>query len=232
MKRFTLLTGFVFFTMLGGCGKDFIDTEIIKVGDVSIMESEFLEELDFQLSFRDLVITREEDTIPGKITEEELKKQILEEMLIPLAAVKAKYKDKIEKIMEEAETIRDLISEDGSNFRELAIKYSKDTNAKNGGELGTLTRMSQKYPIPRYCFKAKKGEIVGPFLSQYGCHIFKIKAVTKGTIPSADAIRAAHILLPYEPTRPDFVVNMLPQIVKDAKIQVMDPSYEAFVTKK
>ncbi len=82
----------------------------------------------------------------------------------------------------------------GSDFAELAKNYSDDPgSAANGGDLGYFGRGMMVKPFEEAAFSAKKGEIVGPILTQHGFHIIKVedKKVENGK----EQVKARHILL-------------------------------------
>ena len=67
--------------------------------------------------------------------------------------------------------------EEGEDFSELAKTYSeRDWAAVNGGELGYF-RMGQFKPIDKFAFKARAGEIIGPF--EVGSKYSIIKVIGK-----------------------------------------------------
>lgn len=234
MKQGFFLLGTAALAMAAACSPGGLgDEEILKVDGVAVMESEFLDELEYQLSFSEVVMLEEgeEEISPHLITEEDLKKTVLSDLLIPMAAVKAKYGNEIPEIMSRAEEIMKKIEPGGGNFDEVAAAHSKD-KADVGGSLGVLTRRGYVYPVPRMAFTAEAGEIVGPFLSQVGCHILYVHGKTKGTVPSVDTVRVSHILLPFEEARLDFMAVVLPDLVKKARIEVLSPAYERFVKRE
>ena len=60
-------------------------------------------------------------------------------------------------------------------FAELAKKNSQDTgSAVNGGDLGLFARGMMVKPFEDAAFAAKKDELVGPVLSDFGYHIIRI----------------------------------------------------------
>lgn len=60
-------------------------------------------------------------------------------------------------------------------FAELAKKNSQDTgSAANGGDLGLFARGMMVKPFEEAAFSAKKDELVGPVLSDFGYHIIRV----------------------------------------------------------
>ena len=62
----------------------------------------------------------------------------------------------------------------GKSFEEIAMKVSLCPSKKNGGSLGWFTRGRMVKEFEDACFKANKGDIVGPVKTQFGYHIIKI----------------------------------------------------------
>lgn len=87
----------------------------------------------------------------------------------------------------------------GSDFADLANLYSEDpgnTDAQNlprGGDLGWFERGQMVKPFSDAAFSARKGDVVGPVLSQFGYHIIKI--IDKKTVNGKAQVHGAHILL-------------------------------------
>lgn len=80
-------------------------------------------------------------------------------------------KDKKRKELEEVQ--RAL--KNGSDFSELALKYSDDPSKVNGGDLGYFTRGRMVKPFEDAAFALKPGEISGIVETQFGYHIIKVE---------------------------------------------------------
>ncbi|MFH1998352.1 MAG: peptidylprolyl isomerase [Planctomycetota bacterium] len=201
---------------------------LMEVNGVPIIEEDFNRQLEYELSYQEL---KPDDQVhpqnPGLMTLEQVKRKILWKELIPMAVVRAAYKEKIPTLMEEAGKIMHELSEDGSDFAEKAAKYSGDSNAQKGGCWRTVTRRSLYYPLPRILFNAEPNEIIGPVLSLVGCHIVWMQEKHKGMMTSDDTLVASHILLPFEAGRMDFLPVVIDQLVKEAHIVVKDPAFAA-----
>jgi parvulin-like peptidyl-prolyl isomerase len=201
----------------------------LEVNGVPITEGEFKEQLDYELSYREIKVEGEEAANPFVMTEEEIKKEIFKKMLIPMAAVKSKYGDRFPALMREAESIKKEIAPDRSNFARLAAEYSKDTNAKEGGAWRIVTRFALYYPVTRFAFTAKQGDVRGPFMSLAGCHLIWVQKKTQGMLAADDNVEASHILLPFQPDRPDFIPVVIDELVGTARIEVIDPEFAKYV---
>ena len=208
---------------------------IIEVDGFPITEKEFYRAYEFHALYWDI---RKEtgdmpedaaESRPGSVTEDDLKTRILSNSLIPMAAIKAKYRETIPGLLNRADKIKSMIAPDGSNFGELAAKHSGDTNAESGGNLGTVNPIGLPYPVSMRAFDAEKGEIIGPFLSLAGCHILFIHEKIQGMVPASDSIKASQILLPYVDGKPDFVGSILPRLLEEARVEVVDHEYERYV---
>jgi peptidyl-prolyl cis-trans isomerase C len=65
-------------------------------------------------------------------------------------------------------------TETGKKFGELAMKFSDCPSGKKGGDLGWFTRQKMVKEFEDEGFKGKKGDICGPFKTQFGWHLMWI----------------------------------------------------------
>jgi parvulin-like peptidyl-prolyl isomerase len=97
----------------------------------------------------------------------------------------------------------------GGDFATLAKKYSQDSSAANGGDLGFFTRSQMVAPFANAAFSLQPGQVYSTVVqSQYGYHVIKVNAV-KG-----DQVDASQILI----KSVDFNTYLQQQVSK-AKIQ-------------
>src|SRR5208282_3221097 len=87
----------------------------------------------------------------------------------------------------------------GSNFEELAKKYSEDPGSKpKGGDLGWLVRGQTVPEFEKAAFSLPKGEMSDLIRTQYGFHIIKVldkeTAHTKPFDEVKDSIRTPLLL--------------------------------------
>src|SRR4051794_33626631 len=69
--------------------------------------------------------------------------------------------------------------ESGDSWKEVAKKYSIDTQSKSqGGKLPPVSKGQQEKALDDAIFKAKKGELVGPIKTQFGYYDFEVGKVT------------------------------------------------------
>jgi foldase protein PrsA len=69
--------------------------------------------------------------------------------------------------------------ESGDSWKEVAKKYSIDTQSKSqGGKLPPVSKGQQEKALDDAIFKAKKGELVGPVKTQFGYYDFVVNKVT------------------------------------------------------
>ncbi len=96
---------------------------------------------------------------------------------------------------EEKQRIKDLLNgyrkrvEDGEEFSTLAVLYSQDGSARNGGELGFVTRGDLVPEFETAAFKLRKGEVSEVVETQFGFHIIQL-IERRG-----EQINARHILI-------------------------------------
>ena len=83
-------------------------------------------------------------------------------------------------------------------FEEMALKYSQDPSAKNGGgSLGFMKRGTLVTEFEAVAFNLKPGEISDPVKTQFGYHIIETQEIR------GDKINARHILLTPPTTEED-----------------------------
>ena len=76
---------------------------------------------------------------------------------------------------EKADALFAQAKKNPKEFAELAKKNSQDTgSAANGGDLGLFSRGMMVKPFEDAAFGAKKDELVGPVLSDFGYHIIRV----------------------------------------------------------
>lgn len=80
------------------------------------------------------------------------------------------------KTQEEADNIKKELKADGSNFSELAKKYSQDPgSAARGGDLGFFPQGAMVKEFDQTAFSMKEGEISPVVKTQFGFHIIYVQ---------------------------------------------------------
>ncbi|MBN1931286.1 MAG: peptidylprolyl isomerase [Desulfobacterales bacterium] len=64
--------------------------------------------------------------------------------------------------------------ENGSDFAELAKKYSQCPSGKNGGDLGEFSQGEMVPQFDKVIFNGEIGKIHGPVKTQFGYHLIDI----------------------------------------------------------
>tara|TARA_Y100000589_G_scaffold297496_1_gene305308 strand:- start:1075 stop:3042 length:1968 start_codon:yes stop_codon:yes gene_type:complete len=83
------------------------------------------------------------------------------------------------------------LADNGSDFKELAKKYSSDPSAvSNGGYLGYFSVFRMVYPFETAAYKTDSGQVSKPFRTRFGYHIVKVHNKRK----AVGQIKVAHIL--------------------------------------
>lgn len=142
-------------------------------------------------------------------TVDDLKKKIRQQLLEQKVAtavtsdpaLNAAAKSKAEDVLKQVKA--------GGDFATLAKKYSQDSSAANGGDLGFFSKGQMVAPFSNAAFSLKAGQVYPTVVqSQYGYHIIKVNAVKDGQVD------ASHILI----KGIDFNTYLQSQVTK-AKIQ-------------
>ncbi len=126
--------------------------------------------------------------------------------------------EKIEEIKKKLEA--------GEDFAELARKYSEDPgSARNGGDLGFVSRGTLVKEFEETAFSLKEGEISTIIRTQFGFHI--IQLIER----QGERIHVRHILIQLQPTLQDeqLVINKLDTIRQ--KIIDGDSTFEQMAVK-
>jgi peptidyl-prolyl cis-trans isomerase SurA len=102
----------------------------------------------------------------------------------------------IEKVESLANSLVDQLKK-GANFGKLAVAYSADGQALNGGAMGWGKQEELPGPFAKAIDNAEKGAIVGPIRSGVGFHILKVNDIR---VPQqqkimATEVHARHILI-------------------------------------
>lgn len=90
-------------------------------------------------------------------------------------------------------------AESGSDFNELAEKYSDDPSAQdNKGSLGFFTALQMVHQFEDAAYSLQIGEISDPVLTNFGYHVIKLE----DRKPNPGEIRVSHILIRTQPGDP------------------------------
>jgi len=93
---------------------------------------------------------------------------------------KAKTSD-IQAIQKRADMVLDLARK-GTDFAELARKYSEDSTASTGGDLGYFTSEDMVKPFSDSAFSLEKGDISDLVRTRFGLHIIKVEDIKEESI--------------------------------------------------
>jgi len=69
---------------------------------------------------------------------------------------------------------------EGNDFAELAMEYSEDVSASNGGDVGFVERGKMVREFEDAVFSLKTGQVSGIVETEYGYHIIKVEEVLLG----------------------------------------------------
>ncbi len=119
----------------------------------------------------------------------------------------------------------------GAKFEDLAKKFSTDSTASKGGDLGWFPKGAMVPEFDKVAFNLKEGEMSGIVKTQFGFHIIKVT----GKRPAG--------ITPYEEVKEQIKSNLLPakqqeiftkmkeEMKKSAKISIKDEVLKNFDSK-
>ena len=97
---------------------------------------------------------------------------------------------KIQEISEKANKVLTMARE-GEDFSELARKYSTDSTAARGGDLGYFSRNDMVKPFADAAFSMEKGEISDLVRTRFGLHIIKVEDIKEETVKPLSEVKEA-----------------------------------------
>src|SRR5262249_41898933 len=112
----------------------------------------------------------------------------------------------------------------GTNFADLAKKYSEDPGSKDTGGEYTFPRGKMVKPFEDAAFTLKPGEISEIIETQYGFHIIKVSEKMPAKKVDFDKVKEGirdHLL---QLAMQNEVPVYTKQLVKDADVQILDES--------
>ena len=87
-------------------------------------------------------------------------------------------------------TILDEVNADGADFAELASKYSEDTSATRGGDLGFFDEKRMVKPFSDAAFAMEIGDTSEVVETRYGLHIIKVEAIEEASVQPLDEVES------------------------------------------
>jgi peptidyl-prolyl cis-trans isomerase D len=91
--------------------------------------------------------------------------------------------------LKQAETVA-AEARTGKDFAELAKKYSSDSTAGEGGDLGFVQKKDFPGPLGDTLFSMNIGDVSAPVKSQFGYHILKLEQIEAGEAKPFEQVRA------------------------------------------
>ncbi|MPR32989.1 peptidylprolyl isomerase [Salmonirosea aquatica] len=102
---------------------------------------------------------------------------------------------------------------EGSDFGDMAQKFSKDATAKdNKGDLGYFTAFQMVYPFENAAYTTPVGQISEPVRTKFGYHLIKVL----DRRPTRGKRRVAHVMIQVKPDFPAEKKKEAEQRIRDA----------------
>jgi peptidyl-prolyl cis-trans isomerase C len=182
------------------------------------------------------VADRLEDLRKRLIVETYLKKKVEQEAQVSDAELKKFYDENKEKFKtgeqvrashilvkteKEAEDILKQLK-NGANFEDLAKKYSTDSTAAKGGDLGWFSKGAMVPEFDKVVFGLKEGQLSGIVKTQFGYHIIKVTGVRPAGIRAFDEVKEQikSTLLPSK--QQEIFQKMKEDLKKNAKVSIKE----------
>jgi len=182
------------------------------------------------------VADRLEDLRKRLIVETYLKKKVEQEAQLSDAELKKFYDENKEKfktgeqvkashiLVKTEKEAQDLLAQlkGGAVFEDLAKKYSTDSSASKGGDLGWFSRGAMVPEFDKAVFSLKEGETSGIVKTQFGYHIIKLTGKRPAGIRAFDEVKEQikTNLLPGK--QQEIFQKMKDELKKNAKVSVKE----------
>jgi|SRR5690625_1493559 len=178
--------------------QDYLDTVEVSEDDIASWYEENKESLEIpeQVSLEYLLLNENAvmDTLPS-LSDEELqeyyeqnKSRFTQEGRVRLRHIFVKSSDEA---ADEAAALYAQLEEDPQTFAALAREHSEDSgSARQGGELGWVTRDNWSEKLAKVIFDLDEGEISEPVEGDGGYHIFLAEKVEQDQVESFESVKA------------------------------------------
>lgn len=191
------------------------------------------------------VAARLEDLRKRLIVETYLKKKVEKEAQISDAEMKKFYDENKEKfkagdqvkashiLVKSEKEAEDILAQlkGGAKFDELAKKFSTDSTAAKGGDLGWFPKGAMVPEFDKVAFGLKEGEMSGIVKTQFGFHIIKVTGKRPAGITPFEEVKEqikANLL----PTKQqEIFVKMKDELKKSAKVSIKEDVLKSLDTK-
>lgn len=215
-------------------------------GRSELLESMIIKEIVYQdaekqgLTKTPEYAERLDDIKKKLLVEMNLKKKLEAEIKLSddeLKKVYEQYKDKFKAgdqirashiLVKDEKTAQDVEGQlkKGGNFADLAKKYSSDSSAAKGGDLGWFEKGKMVPEFDAAAFALKDGETSGIVKTNFGYHIIKVFGKRPAGYTPFDEVKE-QIKAAILPTKQQEVFQkMKVELKKSAKIEIKDPTYK------
>lgn len=186
------------------------DTEIKKFYNVH--KDEFYE--PEKIRFSQIFLKTNYAAIKKELIDEDKKMQLSTDEIDKISRETVNKNEELLRVLQSKVTI--------SNFAEVAKAYSQDKSAKNGGDMGFVTRDEISHLLYDEMFQRKVGEI-GPVIeTAKGSHIVLVKDKAAATYTPFENVKADIAVKILEGKRAENYKKMVDGIIANAEIVIYD----------
>lgn len=131
-------------------------------------------------------------------------------------------KDKKAKLAEAKKVLAEA-KKPGTDFGELAKKYSEGPTKERAGDLGTFSRGRMVKAFEDAAFAAKPGEVIGPVETQFGYHVIKVFEKTAEKQRTFDEVKESILTSLKARQKSKATRELIDTLKTTAKVEVLEP---------
>ncbi|MHC4824435.1 MAG: peptidylprolyl isomerase [Planctomycetota bacterium] len=153
--------------------------------------------------------------------------------LLPVKTMEAHFADQLPVMHQRIEMAREAVRT-GTEFAAVVSEYSQDTEAPTEDGRYTFGREVAVQPFDRISHSTGVDMLSESFLTVYGYHFLEVVGYERGDKPQDDKTTVRHVLVMFpelaaRDQKGEEIRPWIKQLVKDAKIEVLEPGLKNLV---